>query len=265
MRNDKKLKKVFFLLQHEILKEDEKEQLKKRFAAGEVEVIFDCKLIQCGDLGEEILYICDTRNSACQIGKNVLIFLHEKNREEDFSGFQYFIEGFEDADVCYFKRVYERLAGIAWIITETKRLRIREMTLEDMDAIYALYDRPELIPFLPPLYENREEEREYLKRYIRNMYGIFEYGMWLIEKKDDGEIVGRIGVENTEAEDELSFGFLVHPKHWRRGFAQEAGEAVLSYLAQELPQLQVKAFCHPDNKAAVLLCQKLGIKVEYIL
>lgn len=263
MRNDKKLKKVIFLLQYITREQRSCEELTQRLGEAGITVDF----CQTGETAEgecdNTLWVTDCRSIADAYAGKVLIYLHEGNKGEDFTGCSYFIEGFEDADAKYFIRIFERLHGIPWEIATTERLRVREMTVEDLDAIYALYENPELIPFLPPLQENREEEREYLRRYIRNMYGIFEYGMWLIETTD-GEVIGRMGVENTEEEDVLSFGFLVHPKHWGKGYASEAGKAVLAYLQEEIPRLKLVAFCHRENLPARNLCAKLGICVKCI-
>lgn len=263
MRNDKKLKKVQFLLQYDTLEDDVTQNLLYRLGEEGIKVSF-----ASGDALEterdDILWVTDCPETADTYEKKVLIYLHAQNNGMDFTGCTYFIEGFEDADARYFTRIYERLHGIPWKIAKTERLNIREMTVEDLDAVYSLYENPELIPFLPPLQENREEEKEYLRRYIKNMYGIFEYGMWLIETTD-GEVIGRMGVENSEEEDVLSFGFLVHPKHWQKGYATEAGKAVLEYLKEEFPDLKVVAFCHPQNLAARNLCDKLGICVKSIM
>lgn len=267
MRNDKKPEKLILLIKKIRMPAETVKSLTQRLAVKGIAVT----LLQAGDApgaeadrlcGEEVLLLCDDAETARGFGTDaVLIYLHEKNRGTDFTGFQYFIEGFEDADAEYFIRTYQRLKGIPWTIADTKRLLVREMVPEDLDAIYELYAYPEEVTYLPPLCTDRKEEAEYLNRYIRNMYGIFEYGMWVILEKETGKLIGRMGVENTDCEDVLSFGFLLHPKVRKRGYATEAGEAVLAYLRENFPQLEVKAFCHPDNEEAIRLSTRLGIDV----
>ena len=37
--------------------------------------------------------------------------------------------------------------------------------------------------------------QEFDLRYIKNMYGFFEYGLWLVFEKKSGELIGRAGIE----------------------------------------------------------------------
>lgn len=276
MRNDKKLKNLVFILKNIEITSAKKEALSVRLAKDGIEMFLtecitekDEKFIRekttvynpsC--LQEPTLYVCDDSNIADEWKEQpILIYLHQGNADMDFSGYTYFIEGFEDVNAEYFNRIYQRLKGIPWTIAETERTRVREMTVEDLDAIYALYDSVEEVNFLPPMNPDKEEEREYLRRYIKNMYGIFEYGMWLIEEKECGEIIGRMGVENTDKEAELSFGFLISQRYRNKGYAAEAGRAVLNYLKEVYPDFNVLAFCHSDNEKALGLCAKLGVKV----
>lgn len=263
MRNVKKLKKVIFLLRYITLSKEICQSLTERLACAGIEVSFVVQEDETRETGDDILWVVDCKEQAAFHDKKVVVYLHEYNSGTDFSGCTYFIEGFEDVGATYFIRIFERFHDIPWVIAKTLRLQIREMAVKDLDAIYELYEHPEHLPFLPPLQENREEEKEYLKRYIQNMYGIFEYGMWLVETTT-GEVIGRMGVENTDEEDVLSFGFLIRPDARRKGYALEAGKALLKYLKEEYPYFQIVAFCHPQNVAARSLCDKLGICVKCI-
>lgn len=51
--------------------------------------------------------------------------------------------------------------------------------------------------FVEPLYDY-ETELEYQKAYIENMYGFYEYGMWLVFLKETGRLIGRAGLEHDE-------------------------------------------------------------------
>lgn len=261
MTTCRKLKKLFL---HTMLKNPdpaELQGLKERLSGDGIQVI-------TGDLPtvkeEGCLVVTDILTEDIKPGEvPVLVWLHEGNRDREFSGCHYYIEGFQDADGMYFERTYLRCKKLPWVIGETKRLFIREMELADLDGIYDLYSEPELLPFLEPLQENREEEAAYLRRYIENMYGIFGYGYWLMVLKETGEIIGRIGVSNTDEEDVLELGFLVKPAFWRQGFAEEAIEGIKTYLQEELPDFKVVAFCHPDNRSAIALCKKTSIECRF--
>lgn len=211
---------------------------------------------------EGSLYITDDffkATEARQKDMAVLIYLHEQNRNHSFSGFQYFIEGFEDADEVYYERIYRREKKLPWIIGETDRLIIREMTIKDIDALYKLYEDKSVVAFMEDLAPNKEEEEAYITDYIDKMYGVFGFGMWLIELKNSAQIIGRIGFQNCEEADTVAFGFMVAPSFQRQGYAYEAGKAALQYMKEEFLELHIMAECYSDNKPAIALCKKLGV------
>ena len=51
---------------------------------------------------------------------------------------------------------------------------------------------------MPGLFENIQDEIEYTKSYIKNVYGLYHYGIWILERIEDGKIIGRAGIEYKE-------------------------------------------------------------------
>ena len=105
------------------------------------------------------------------------------------------VEGFEEVDMIFLQRVYERHFNIPWTILETKRCIVRELELSDMDDLFSMYAEPGMTDYMEGLYEY-EEELEYQKAYIENMYRFYGYGMWLVFEKKTGTLIGRL-VWNT--------------------------------------------------------------------
>ncbi len=60
-----------------------------------------------------------------------VVWLNERNRDQHFPSGAYCVERLSDIDAQYLDRVYRRVKGIPWDITETPRLRIREITVAD--------------------------------------------------------------------------------------------------------------------------------------
>lgn len=239
---------------------------------------------------QDILYITDDAGKALMAktaGEAVLIYFHEDNKAEHFHGCRFYIEGFEDADATYYTKVYQREKRIPWTICETKRLVIREMTAEDTEALFALYEDKSVVKYMEDLPENMEEEREYIKDYIDKVYGVFGFGMWLIVLKDTEEIIGRVGFQNLEVDfsDEkerqeacllcmeeketeafwesreawVELGFLIASKYQKKGYAYEACEAAIAYMKEEFPEYKRMARCKKENAEAIRLCKKLEI------
>lgn len=221
------------------------------------------KWLETLEEGDFILYITDDPQKAeraHETGLAVLIYLHEYNKHCSFEGFRYFIEGFEDTDIEYLESVYRREKKIPWIICETERLRIREMSIEDIDNLYSLYSDKSVVEYMEDLPEDREEEKRYITEYIDAMYSFYGYGMWLVEIKETGEIIGRVGFQNTEQAGVLELGFMIAPKFQRQGYAYEACRAVIKYMEDLKENYTFVAACHEENVKAISFCEKLGIK-----
>ena len=166
-------------------------------------------------------------------------------------GTRYAVESLAELDIEYLDRVRRRYNHIPWDIGETDRCRIRELSLSDLPTLYELYDKPGMTDYVEPLYDY-ETELEYQKAYIENMYGFYEYGMWLVFSKETGKLIGRAGLEHNE------MGYMIAPELWNRGYATEVCRFIIDY-ARENTDFE-KLYCRIDerNEASVRLAKKLG-------
>lgn len=166
-------------------------------------------------------------------------------------GTRYAVESLAELDIEYLERVRRRYNHIPWDIGETERCLIRELSLSDLPALYELYDKPGMTDYVEPLYDY-ETELEYQKAYIENMYGFYEYGMWLVFSKETGKLIGRAGLEHNE------MGYMIAPELWNRGYATEVCRFIIDY-ARENTDFE-ELYCRIDerNEASVRLAKKLG-------
>lgn len=166
-------------------------------------------------------------------------------------GTRYAVESLAELDIEYLERVRRRYNHIPWDIGETDRCLIRELSLSDLPALYELYDKPGMTDFVEPLYDY-ETELEYQKAYIENMYGFYEYGMWLVFSKETGKLIGRAGLEHDE------LGYMIAPELQNRGYATEVCRFIIDY-ARENTDFE-ELYCRIDerNEASVRLAKKLG-------
>lgn len=211
----------------------------------------------------ETLYITDYEEIAKQLLEekaNVLVWLHEENRDKNLSFVPYAIESIEEMDFRYAHRIYQRFQNLPWEITETDRCLIREMAEEDLDAVYAVYAAPSVTRYMEGLYENREEELEYTRSYIQNAYTFWGYGTWVIERKEDKKIIGRVGFNLREGYEEAELGFVIMEEEQRKGYAFECCDAVLKLGKEEYEFEKVQALVKEGNEASTHLCQKLGFQ-----
>ena len=107
---------------------------------------------------------------------------YQKPETDTFLHADMVVEGFEEVDMTFLQRVYERHFNIPWTILETERCIVRELELSDLDDLFSMYAEPGMTDYMEGLYEY-EEELEYQKAYIENMYRFYGYGMWLVLRR----------------------------------------------------------------------------------
>ena len=166
-------------------------------------------------------------------------------------GTRYAVESLAELDIEYLERVRRRYNHIPWDIGETDRCLIRELSLSDLPALYELYDKPGMTDFVEPLYDY-ETELEYQKAYIENMYGFYEYGMWLVFSKETGKLIGRAGLEHDE------MGYMIAPELWNQGYATEVCRFIIDYARENTDFEELYCRIDEKNTASVRLAKRLG-------
>lgn len=167
------------------------------------------------------------------------------------------VEGFEEVDYDFFEKIYQRHHNLPWTILETERLVVRELALSDMDALFELYSYEGMTDYMEGLYPY-EEEYEYQKAYIANMYRFFGYGMWLVFEKETGKLVGRAGVEHREElEGEPELGYAIGTPWQGKGYATEVCRGILQYAREELGFEEICSLVEPENIVSIHLLEKL--------
>ena len=178
--------------------------------------------------------------------------------QTDYSYCLYLVTNPEDADEMMLERVVRRRLGLPFIIGETSRLIIREFCrtdpLEPMEWAYelakeALASEEETEDFSSHLTFCMEERRT---AYIRNQYYFHECGLWALEEKESGIIVGKAGL--TEGE----LGYHIYPFFRRKGYSLEACKEILRYGREEMGLKEIFLRTRKDNIASLCLAKRLG-------
>lgn len=89
-----------------------------------------------------------------------------------------------------------------------------------------------------------------------------EWWMAVVCGIDTGEVFGdlalRLGQEARTAE----VGYTFATKHWGKGYAVEAVEALVDYLFDDLGVTRVFGMLHPDNPASAMVLERTGFLFE---
>ncbi len=113
-----------------------------------------------------------------------------------------------------------------------------------------------------PTHRSVADAREFIDRCAERWASGFEY-TWVVTGSHDDRVIGAISCRvRGHAAD---FGYILNPGSWGRGFATEAGKAVVDWVANLAPVARVWATCDADNIASACVLEKLGLSREGVL
>lgn len=223
------------------------------------------RIEECSELNEkdikDIIFVCDDSVKAKKMygeGKCVVALLTEENGGQDFSFCSYAIMNATECEATFFEGIMKRFLGEPWEILETDRCLVRETTTEDVDLFYELYKDEEITRYMEPLFEDREEEIEYTKSYIKNVYEFYGFGMWTVVEKATGKVIGRAGVSYREGFEHPELGFMIGNDFQRQGYAYEVCSAIVDYMYENYDMEEILIFIEPQNTPSINLAKKLG-------
>ena len=145
---------------------------------------------------------------------------------------------------------------------ETERLRLREFEPRDADATRFFSD-PDVMRFIPggardpALHETRFAA---LLTKGREHWELHGYGLWALELKQSGAVIGHAGLQRLPDADEIEVYYLLDKPYWGRGLAAEAAKAVLAYGFTTGGLDRIVAIAMPDNGASLRVMEKAGMR-----
>jgi RimJ/RimL family protein N-acetyltransferase len=145
---------------------------------------------------------------------------------------------------------------------ETARLKLRMFAERDVDALATLYADAETMRYVG---EGKTFNRQETWRAVSSMLGhwlLRGYGMWAVELKGTGEMIGRAGFINPEGWPGFELGWMIAKPYWGRGYATEAAEAALAFAFRELAQDKVISLIRRDNLPSIRVAEKIGAQFD---
>ncbi|MBN1551132.1 GNAT family N-acetyltransferase [bacterium] len=145
-------------------------------------------------------------------------------------------------------------------IIETHRLCLRELTLNDLDGLYAILSDPETMRYYPAVY-NREQVQLWIKRSM-DSYTINHFGLWAVELRETGEFIGQCGIslQNINGSIVPEIGYHIRKDKWRMGYASEAATACVCFGFKELNLPEIFIHTAVENSPSIGVAEKIGMK-----
>lgn len=150
------------------------------------------------------------------------------------------------------------------LMLKSPRLLLRDFTLEDWPDVHAYASQPEACLFQVWGPDTPEESRAYVEGVValaqarpRTAYHL------AIVFPPTGTVIGDGGLDIRNQRfrsGELSY--IIHPDYWKRGFATEVAQTLLTFGFTSLNLHRISATCDPRNLASERVMQKLGMRYE---
>ena len=141
-------------------------------------------------------------------------------------------------------------------VLETERLTLRALNLEDAKTIFGLRTNKDVNQFITRSIPNNLSEARAFIDMISDLVSSNNGVFWVIESKQNNELIGTIGLRNFEVEENYAeVGYELHPDYQQRGFMTEALQEVIHFGFDNLKLKIIEAFTHKNNSASITLLE----------
>jgi len=144
----------------------------------------------------------------------------------------------------------------------TERLLLRPWKDEDLPAFAAMNNDPDVMAFMPKRL-SREESDATAER-IRNQIETAGWGLWALEVTGFAPFAGFVGLSAPRFKAHFTpcveVGWRLAKTYWGKGYATEAGRAVIAYGFDTLGLSQIVSFTTPGNWRSRAVMERLGMR-----
>ena len=148
------------------------------------------------------------------------------------------------------------------VTIETKRLLIREFTLDDFEAVHRYATNPNVVKFMAWGPNTEAETRNFLQSKLQShvLKPRVSYDLAITV---DGTPIGGGGLTIHDLKsDEAELGYCIDEPYWGKGFGTEFAAAMIGYGFEELLLHRVLAKCDPENHGSYRVMEKNGMTKE---
>jgi RimJ/RimL family protein N-acetyltransferase len=148
------------------------------------------------------------------------------------------------------------------ITLETDRLILRMFREEDFEPYAKICADPVVMRYLG---EGKPLTRSEAWRQMAMILGHWRlrgYGLWAVEERATGDLIGRIGHFNPEGWPGFELGWVLGKPYWGRGYATEGARRALQYAFTEMGRDHVISLIYPPNAASIRVAERIGETLE---
>lgn len=145
---------------------------------------------------------------------------------------------------------------------DTPRLRLRDFSDGDFDAVHRYASDPRVTATLCWGPNSRQQTRAFLETAAleagANPRAAYSLG---IEAREAGEIIGGIGIRpRSDEPGSFDLGYCLRPDYWGMGLGSEAVGGAVAFGFERLKARRMVAEVFLDNAASARILEKLGFE-----
>jgi len=149
------------------------------------------------------------------------------------------------------------------IILDTERINLRQFTEDDVDRMHEIYSDINVMRYVGMgITLNKEQTHKLLGLWINEYYKNWGYGIWAVEDKSSGELIGQCGFNNLPEKTGVEIAYFFSKDYWNKGYATETASKTLEYGFGKLGFQTIFALTYPQNTASVNVLTKIGMNPE---
>ncbi len=143
-------------------------------------------------------------------------------------------------------------------ILTTTRLTLRQLSIDDSEAVLALRSDPAINKYLDrPLSSNTEDAINFINKVNENIEKNIAF-YWAITLTETKTFVGTICLYDFAEKNSCEIGYELLPEFQRLGIMQEAVQIVVDFAFDILKLKKILAFTHHANQASSNLLEKFN-------
>jgi RimJ/RimL family protein N-acetyltransferase len=144
----------------------------------------------------------------------------------------------------------------------TDRLLLRPFRDEDLDTYAEICADPEVMRYLGDGKVLSRAEAWRQMAFIVGHWQLKGFGLWAVEEKATGALIGRAGLLHPEGWPGFEVGWTLGRQWWGKGYATEAARTALRYAFEKLDRDHVISLIRPENHPSIRVAERLGERLE---
>ena len=147
------------------------------------------------------------------------------------------------------------------MLLETKRLCLRPLTMDDLDALHAVLPDPVAMAHYPAPF-TRARTEAWIRWNLDN-YARHGFGLWAVTLRAGGACIGDCGItlQPIGGAMQPEIGYHIHRAHWGQGYATEAAQACRAYGFDTLGLDVLYSYMKQGNLSSRRVAVKNGMRL----